>query len=208
MVRDCSLGLGEAASGVAKPEIYSQVASREVIPGIFSQDLLTIVLSTIVLLFAFGKSEDLKTQGIVTGVMGYFFYGYAIYVIEQLYTVLYFLYMAIFGLSFYSIIFSVLNLKRTVPKVMPSKTIRILSISFLTITPLIFYPLWISQIIPLIQTRQKLEFLYPIYILDLCFIMPLFVMAAVKTAKNAEEGPILTPSTLYSGFHCSCPSSI
>ena len=128
--------------------------------------------------------------------------------IEQLYTPLYFVYMAIFGLSLYSIVYSFSNLKGSIPKLTISKTIRILSVAFLVNTPLIFYPLWISQIIPLIQSGQKLEFTFSIYILDLCFIMPLFVVAAIKTAKKLRLGLVLAPAMFIVGFMILAPLTL
>lgn len=200
------LSLVASLVGVLYSDIYDQVVSSEIMAGVLSQDILTIILSFVgIVLIVSMKKSDLKKNIVLLGILGYFFYGYGIYVIEQLYTPLYFVYMAIFGLALYSIVSNLINLKGTIPNLKPSKTIRILSIIFLVITPLIFYPLWISQIIPLIQTGQKLEFTFSIYILDLCFIMPLFVVTAIKTIKSINWGLLLTPSLFIVGFSVLAP---
>lgn len=196
------LSLIAALVGVSNPGIYGHVVSTKIMPGVLSQDLMTIVASIIVLfLIVRIKEKDSIKQMVILGIIGYLFYGYGIYVIERLYNVLYFVYMAIFGLSFYSIVYSVANIrKEMLPNVQLPKPIRIVSVGFLLINPLIFYPLWISQLLPLIQSSQKIEFIYSIYILDLCFILPLFIIVAMMTAKNEGLGLLLTPALLVKGF--------
>lgn len=195
------LALIAASVGFAHSSIYDQVVSSELMPGIFSQDLITIIISLIAIVLIVGLKEDsARKQITILGMIGYFFYGYGILVIEQLYTPLYFVYMAIFSLSTYSIIYSVISLKGAIPKFTISKNIRVLSVVFLVIVPLVFIPLWSSQIIPLIQSGEKLEFLFSVYILDLCFLMPLFVLTAIKTARNTNVGLLLAPALLFVGF--------
>lgn len=142
------LSLVAAFIGVANPGLYSQVVSTEMMPGVLSQDLITIVSSIVVLFLTVRiKEEDSIKQIVILGIIIYLFYGYGIYVIERIYNVLYFVYMAIFGLSFYSIIYSVANIrKEMLPKIQLPKTIRFVSVGFLLINPLIFYPLWALHI--------------------------------------------------------------
>jgi len=196
------LSLIAALLGVANPGLYSQVVSTELMPGVLSQDLMTIIASIVVLFLTVRiKEEDSIKQMVILGIIIYLFYGYGIFVIERIYNVLYFIYMAIFGLSFYSIIYSVANIrKEMLPKIQLPKTIRIISVGFLLINPLIFYPLWIGHLLPLVQSGQKIEFLYSIYILDCCLIFPLFIIVAIMAAKNEGLGLLLTPALFIKGF--------
>ena len=196
------LSLIAAFIGVANPGLYSHVVSTELMTGILSQDLITIAASIFVLFLTVRiKEEDSIKQIVILGIVIYFFYGYGIYVIERFYNVLYFVYMAIFGLSFYSIIYSVANIhKEMLPNIQLPKTIRSVSVGFLLINPLIFYPLWIIKLLPLVQSGQKIEFLYSIFILDCCFIFPLFIIVAIMAAKNEGLGLLLTPALLIKGF--------
>lgn len=147
------------------------------------------------------KEEDFIKQAIILGLLGYFFYAYGIYVIERIYNPLYLLYMAIFGLSFYSMFYSLASFqKETLQQAQLPKRIRNLSIIFLLISPIIFIPLWTTQILILIETNQKIEFYYSIYILDLCFIMPLFIIATIMLARNQGLGLILTPALFIKAF--------
>ncbi|MBN2411787.1 hypothetical protein JXQ31_08845 [candidate division KSB1 bacterium] len=199
-----------ALAGVVYPGIYYMVVSTKILPGVLSQDLMTLVASALVLFLVFRMKENDKIKQIVIlGILGYLFYGYGIYVIERLYNILYLVYMAIFGLSFYTLIFSITEIrKETLQKVKLPGAIRIISVVFLLFNPLIFYPLWISQLLPLIRFGQKIEFMYSIYILDLCFIMPAFVMLAVMTARNKGLGLVLTPALFVLGFTLLAPLAV
>jgi hypothetical protein len=61
------------------------------------------------------------------------------------------------------------------------------------IQPLIFYPLWIGMLIPLMRDRDQIDTLYSIFILDLCFIMPAFALVAVGLWRNRSWATLLAP---------------
>lgn len=82
---------------------------------------------------------------------------------------------------------------------MPRK-IRFASIALALLQPIVFYPLWISQLLPLIQSGEKIEFLYSIYILDLCIIMPAFLIICYKMIRNRGIGLVLAPIIYILGF--------
>ncbi len=196
------LSLIASLTGVVNADIYSRVVTAKIMPGVLSQDLMTIVLAVLLFIISVRVKEDnLKKQIIVLGIIGYLFYGYGIYVIERLYTKLYFVYMAIFGLSFYSLIYGVGGISPEIrSKIQLPAFVRRVSVAFLLLIPGIFYPLWVSQLLPLIRAGQKIEFIYSVYILDLCFIMPAFIVIAVKVAKNNGLGLLLAPALFVVGF--------
>ena len=197
-----TLSFVSALVGIVDPGIYSKVVSNELIPGTFSQDVMTIIASIVLfLLIIFTRVEGAKKQMIILGIIGYFFYAYGIFVIEQVYTVLYLVYMAIFALSFWSLIYGVANIQRGIlHEVALSNPIRFLSVAGALFQPLVFYPLWISALLPLMQAGQKIPSLYSIYILDLCFIMPAFLILAVMILKKQGLGYVLTPAMFVLGF--------
>ena len=205
-------GLAFVAScaGVAKPAIYDSLVSSEILPATISQDLVAMVLSAAVLLLSIRVKEgEFRKQVAILGVHGFYFYAYGIYVIEQIYTVLYLVYMAVLGLSFYTVVYGLVNLEADLVQSirLPGKYRR-LSLGLLALTPLVFYPLWVSQIIPLLGAGRKLEFLFSIYILDICFIMPLFIIEAYLTARNMGLGLLTSPALFITGFGVLAPLSL
>ena len=77
---------------------------------------------------------------------------------------------------------------------------RNISAGFSLFVALVISALWIIQLLPLIQTGEKIEFLYSVYILDLCFIMPAFVILGTMALKKAGLGLLLIPAIFILGF--------
>ncbi len=181
--------------------IYSKVVHIEVMPGIVSQDLITAIASVLILVILVRKKEtSYKSQIIILAYMLYLFYAYGVYVIERFYNMFYFAYMFILTISFYSIIFSLVSIdKEMIKRLNVSHFIRKVSAIFLIIIPVMFYALWIGKLIPLTSSGTKVEFFYSVYILDLCFIMPFFIIIAVMSLKNKNLGTLLTPCGLLFG---------
>lgn len=196
------LSLIAAIAGLLKPELYNGLVNEEIMSGVMSQDIISVAASILIIVPAFStRQEDSKKQIVILGLLGYLFYAYGIYVIERFYNVFYFLYMGIFALSFYAIICGVASMRREVTRrVEISNVTRIVSVGFSLLIPALFYGLWISQIVPLIRAGQKIEFMYSIYILDMCFLFPAFIIIAVMAAKKEGFGLILVPTIFIWGF--------
>ncbi|MGM0366100.1 MAG: hypothetical protein ACQEP5_06135 [Actinomycetota bacterium] len=135
------------------------------------------------------KEGHIKKQIIILGLSGYLFYAYGIYIIERIYNLFYFSYMAVFALSFFAVVYGAADIRGDVKqKVSLPKPVRSVSIVFLLLQPVVFYPLWASQLLPLMVSGQKIEFLYSVYILDFCFIMPAFIIVAIRSVKSEGLG--------------------
>ncbi|MHA1148639.1 MAG: hypothetical protein ACTSR8_10385 [Promethearchaeota archaeon] len=181
--------------GIFYHKMYTYFVDNNILSGILSQDIVSFGVSCGLIVLTFKlKQEELKKHIIILGLLGYLFYGYGIYVIEQIYTILYFLYLLIFGLSFYSILFTLnyVNNKR-IQNIQIPNLLRLTSALFLLACPIIFIPLWIGKLLLSIEAHQKVEYFSAIYILDLCFIMPLFIITAFMMIKNQELGLFLAP---------------
>ena len=134
------LSLVAALFGVFNPTIYSNVVIVEIIPAVFGQDLLTIVASVTILLLAVRiKKGDSKKQIVILGLLGYLFYAYGIYVIERIYNMLYYLYLAIFGLSFWAIVYNTANIHpELLQKVQLPGLMRKISATFSLLVAVVF----------------------------------------------------------------------
>lgn len=144
------LSLIVALVGVLSPGIYSKVVSTDIMPAVFGQDLMTIVASIIILLLAIRiKKEDSRKQIVILGILGYLFYAYGIYVIERVYNMLYYLYLAIFGLSFWSMAYGMAKIRPDVlQKAQLPGLMRNVSAGFSLLVALVFNILWIIQLLP------------------------------------------------------------
>lgn len=108
---------------------------------------------------------------------------------------MYLFYLAIFGASFYSLIFTLFSLNhKDVDKIKVPKLTRSVTAIFSIIVGLIFTFLWVSALLPLMKSGNQINNLYSIYILDLSFVMPAFFIAAILTFLKKPLGYILTPA--------------
>ncbi len=202
--------LAVALVGVLQPSIYAKVISNEVMAGTISQDLVTTVAAIVMLICTIAAREgDVVRPIIIWGIAGYLFYAYGIYVIERVYNMLYLAYMGIFALSFYSLVYGVASIRpETRSAVSLSKLTRRLSIGVSLFIPFMFGLLWTSKLLPMLQSGLKPEFYYSVYILDLCFIMPAYVILAVMMIRRDGLGLLLAPAMFILGVTLLFPVGI
>jgi hypothetical protein len=126
--------------------------------------------------------------------LGYLFYGYGIYVIERVYNVLYLNYLAIFGIAAWLLVLGAVDVvHRIADRASLTRQFSKISAGGALLQPLIFYPLWISMLIPLMVNREQIDSLYSIFILDLVFIMPAFLLVAVGLFRGRSWAVLLAP---------------
>lgn len=197
-----SLSLIAACIGVFNQDIYNKVISFDLLPGIVAQDAITILVGLVLLFLGLKTTEaDVKKQIVAISLLAYLFYGNGIYVIERVYNLLYLLYMAIVALSFWSIVYGLANIKQGVLRQMElPKWVRNLSAGCLLFTAGLFYVLWTGQLVPLMQTGEKIEFFYSIFILDMAFVLPAIIISGVLLIKKNEFGLIFAPILFFKAF--------
>lgn len=196
-----ALTLVAAMVGIANTHIYDGLFAKEFIPGALPQDILTVLVClTLFVLIVKTKENSVKLQVVIIGIIGSFFYLYGIFTIERVYNFLYVLYAAIFALSFWSVLYSLMNLKAEVfEKIKLSKAmLRTSAISGIVIATLFSF-LWISALIPIMREHNRIEFLYSIYILDLCFVMPAFFITSIMSLQKKGMGIVLSPAIFILG---------
>ena len=196
------LSLVAAIIGVFNQDIYSKVLGQDLLPGTISQDVITIIAGLALLFLSFRTDKaGIKKQVVIVSILAYLFYGYGIYVIERIYNSLYILYMAIFSLSFWTLVYGLGNINQDILKdIRMPKSVRYLSAVFLLFTAILFYSLWTGQLLPLMRTGEKIEFFYSIFILDMAFVLPAIIISAILLVRNISLGLILTPILFVKAF--------
>jgi hypothetical protein len=191
-----------ALAGVLFKDIYVNLFQADFLPGAFPQDVLTIIVAlSLFVLIATTKQNDVKKQIVIIGMIGSLFYLYGIFTIEKVYNWYYLLYAAAFASSFWSIIYSLSGFKSEafVGVRINSGILKTAAISSIAIAVLFTF-LWTMALIPLMREHNRIEYLYSIYILDLCFVMPGFIILAVMSLRKLPFGILLTPAMMILGF--------
>jgi hypothetical protein len=191
-----------ALPGILFKDVYAGVFAEEYLPGAYPQDVLTILVAlSLFVLIATTKEGSVKKQIIIIGLIGSLFYLYGIFTIERVFTWYYLLYAAVFASSFWSLVYSLSGFRsgafsglKISRGVLTASAIASIAIAVL------FTFLWTMALIPLMREHNRIEFMYSIYILDLCFIMPAFVILAVMSLRRLPFGILVTPALMILGF--------
>lgn len=94
-----------------------------------------------------------------------------------------------------------MNLKQElVQNIRTSKLVKYLTTGFLIFIPLLFYSLWIGKLLPLMRIGEKLEFTHSIFILDMVFVLPFFIISATLIITRNGLGYIFAPILFFKAF--------
>jgi hypothetical protein len=197
-------------AGILRPEIYDGVVSPDIVPGVFTQDLVAVLAALVLLGIALTvRAESDALPVIALGILGFFIYAYGIYAIEQVYNGFYPLYLAILSASVYALIYGFACVRasaRSVP-VPPSWFLRAAALYSIVIA-LMFNVIWFGRLIPLLQEGNRIEFTFSILIIDLCFIMPGFVLAAIMALRGLRTGIVALPVLFIVGIGILSPLAL
>ncbi len=198
-----ALALVAAVIGIVWPGVYDGLATPDLLAGMLSQDVFTVLASLVALaLVSRARSAgSAKVQIVLLSIMGYLFYAYAIYAIERMYNMLYFVYLAILGVSFYAIVYNVATMRReALDRLSMGQGVRRTAAAALAGVALLFYVLWALQLLPLMQEHRRIEYRYSIFILDCALLLPALLITAAKAARNDGLGLALAPAIFLKGF--------
>lgn len=198
------LALFAALSGLLNKNIYADVLkagtiSEFLVSGSLAQDIIAVPLGLLLagLSLAFLKSPGYKTFISILGVTGFFFYGYGLYSIQGQYTSIYPVYLAVFGLSLYSLIWGLTGFEpEPVKKYRLPGALRITIGIFLLAVVLALVPRWLSLMYMDIAMHVPGE-TYGVFVLDLSLVFPALVIIAFQLWRNRPYGNILAGVALY-----------
>lgn len=174
-----ALALYASLKGVFDEILYYDVYLAGTIPqnliwGSQAQDIISIPFAFLLAIatLIFLKKQCMKCYILMLGLAWYFFYAFGLYTIQGQYTSIYIIYMAIFGLSFYSMVVGVLSLKpEAARRYQIPGGLRKAIMVFLTAMIGLLYPVWLLRMSPDIAAHTP-GATYAVFILDLCLIFP------------------------------------
>jgi hypothetical protein len=208
-VFDALLVLLASVSGIFLKSIYARETPSWAIQGI-GQDIVNVVAAIVLFSTAyFANKESVKATLVWSGVLLYLIYAYAIYAFDVHYNSLFLVYVAILGLSFYTLVGSVIHLHLDLLKAYFSATTKARPVSvFFLVLGIVFYLLWLSEEIPALVTGKIPPSIplanlptNPVHVLDLGLYLPaMFITAALlwrrKIVGYLLAGPLLVFSIL------------
>ena len=201
------LALFACLTGVLEKSLYEEVLSagtitNSLVVGSIGQDIIFIPLALLLALLSviYLNQPGYKIFITLLGLTCNFFYGYGLYAMQGQYTSIYLIYLAIFGLSIYSIVFGLssftagFSTKTLLPKAL-TRAISIFLFSIVSILSLI----WLLRITPDIA-RHIPQDTYGVFILDLGIVFPAITIAAMRLIRKMPFGNILAGIALMKVF--------
>ncbi|HYH01959.1 MAG TPA: hypothetical protein VEC37_02575 [Bacillota bacterium] len=192
------LALFASIEGIFNKNLYYELLmagrlSKSLMIASVAQDIISAPLAVVlaVLSIMFWIRPQLKNMIVIIGLAWYFFYAFGLYVIQGHYTSIYLIYLAIFGLSIYSMIWGMLSLKMDVVKYyqLPRLLVNFIG-GFLIFILLLLVPAWLFRMAPNIARHIPGE-TYSVFIMDLCIVFPAFGQIAYRLFRKQPFGVIM-----------------
>jgi hypothetical protein len=181
-----------AGAGLLSPAMYDPfIPSTAIRAGLPVQDFVSLLAAPLlVAAMYFAGRGSLRAHLLWAGLVVYAGYYYAFFVFGFTYTPFYLAYVAIMGLSIYSLIGLLLGvrLEALADAVKPGMPVRF--IALVLAMPLLLVPIWVMGIWQGIRTQQA----GPadlVFVLDLAILIPAMTLAAVQIWRRRPAGYLL-----------------
>lgn len=173
--------------------IYKPFTPELLFPGALSQDVVSLVVSILLLIVLIKlRNSSEKIYLVWIALIAYVLYAYGLYAFDRVYNMFFLCYVAIFGISLYSLIifFSSIDIdyfQEIRTEHIPRKTIAV----FLFLLGLMFLITWIQVIIPSMISKTQPEG-NSIFVFDLSFFIPLLILSGISLFRNKKLGFLLS----------------
>lgn len=162
---------------------------------------LFVVVPVLVISSFYARGKNKTGLMIWSGAIFYLVYSYAIYSFGLHFNNLFIAYCLILGLSFYAFCYFILNtLKENVSTWFKKPSTNKPTAIFLMIIALLFYFIWLSEIIPAmihqITPKSIVEsglIVNPVHVLDLAICLPALILTGIFLLKRKNIGLLLAP---------------
>jgi len=192
-------------AGIFIETTYAKETTLYASQGI-GQDIVNLFIVVPILLvasfFAYRKSK----LGLLvwSGAIFYLAYSYTIYSFGLHFNQLFILYCAILGLSFYSFVYFVLSaIRENVSEWFTTKISTRSTGVFLIVIAVLFYFIWLSELIPSIYQNETpmsvIEsglLINPVHVLDIAICLPALLITGIALFKKRSIGFLLAPAML------------
>lgn len=190
-----------AAVGLLAEDIYRPFLNETIVEFQFFQDFVSLLAApALVVAMLFAARGSRRALAVWAGLLLYAGYYYVFYVFDFVYNFAYPLYVALMGMAFFSLVGLVhaVDADAFAAGVKASMPVRLIAL-VLGMTVL-FVPIWLIGIMQGIATQQAGD-TDLVFVLDLAFLIPACVYAAVQVWRRRPigylfAGPLLVKAAL------------
>ena len=171
-------------------DIYKPFVPGHLIPEAYGQDLLSL-LAVPVLIFSLYTAKRNSVRGLIllSGVLLYIAYAYALYTFGAVYNGFFLVYIALVGLPVYAVAGIMTNVqgeayRSHIKPQFPTKAVSL----YLMVVAVLVGIIWISFLLRAMATQVLSEGINTVYVLDLALLLPAFVVVAILLWRNKTSG--------------------
>jgi hypothetical protein len=182
-----------AGAGVLVKNFYAPfITAPGFVAALWVQDLVSLLAASVLAAAMIWTQRGSRRALVVwCSVLVYTIYYYAFYVFGFTYTVLYPLYLALMGLSVYSLIGLLAGVDLAVFAAGVDSRLPVRALAVILLIALLFIPLWGSMLAQDIRA-QRPRVTALVFVLDLCFLLPAIAIAAVQLWQRRPFGYLLS----------------
>ncbi|MBN2016592.1 MAG: hypothetical protein JW794_00415 [Candidatus Cloacimonetes bacterium] len=179
--------------GILNIRIYKPFTPDNFFPGVLGQDVVSLVVSILLLIVLLKlRNSSEKIYLVWIALLSYLLYAYGIYAFDKVYNMFFLFYVAIFGISLYSLIIFFGSIEITYfqeirTEHIPRRTIAV----FIMLLGVIFIIAWMQIIIPSMIDKTQPEG-NPIFVFDLSFFIPLLIISGIALFRNKKLGFLIS----------------
>lgn len=191
-----------AAAGIFWPPVYARESALWAAQG-KGGDAMNLAVAVPLLLAsaAAARQGSLSARLVWMGTLLFLLYNFLIYAMAVHFNALFLAYCGVLGLSFYGLLAGLpsLPVQEMAARYGPRAPVRAIAGVFLLIA-FVFAALWLAEIVPALLSGRTPEslaqtglFVNPVHVLDLSFLLPAFVIAAVLLLRARPAAFVLAP---------------
>ena len=165
------------------------------------QDPVNLLLAVPLLLISayFSRKKSVSAWALWAGTLVYIVYTFMVFCFSVRFNPLFLVYVATLGLSSFTLLGGMLSMDlEHVRASFPNRRYWGIGV-FMLVTAALFYYLWLSEVIPALRSggfplsvEQNKLLTSPVHVLDLAFLLPSLVYAAVALWRRSPFGYLLT----------------
>jgi hypothetical protein len=176
-----------SGGGLLFKNMYDPFISGPLLSMVSGQDLLSLFCVPVLLSAIYSAwRKSILGSMVWTGILIYVIYAYSLLAFGAVYTYLYFLYIALIGLSAYSIIYSIQSIDFGVyQNILDSEWSRKGKGSYFIVTGTVISLVWLIILFRTIFTKVPIIGISTVYVLDLTLLLPAFIITGIQLLRRS-----------------------
>ncbi|WP_445665357.1 hypothetical protein [Fodinibius sp. AD559] len=176
--------------------------SADVAPQGIAQDYVTLFVGVPLLIISlvWARKNSLKGRFMLAGVLGYFLVTYLFYLVMAMYNILFLVYVALLGSSFFALALTFFSFDlQKLPEFFSESVPRTFTSGFLIFNSIIIALLWLGVVVPplldgkIIPSQVEHYTTLIVQGLDLALLLPLSLLSGWLFLKQKPMGYVMAP---------------